>query len=371
MIPSRRWPTVVTVRLALVRAGSVAAQESGNAVATLDSLLETQVSTAAKYSQSVSDVAGSVSIITSEDIERYGYQSLDQVLATVPGFYLSNDRNYSYIGTRGFGRPTDYNNRILLLVDGNVVNENVFGASPMDPELAIPLQTLERIEIIRGPGSALYGTGAIFGVINLITRQAPAIDGARLGLSAGSYGQRGVDGIMGHRFPNGVGVMLGGLWDNTQGQDLYFPEFDSPSTHNGIARGLDAQRRIGVLGAVTWKGLRLNGRFGSRKKEIPTASYGMSFDAPGAYTWDAYSFLELNYEKDLNSRVHLGSRVHYNRYRYDGDFPYADSLGAVAVTTEGSNNQVVGGEVSLRWDLGSANRLTLGSASRPGPTRRW
>lgn len=84
----------------------------------LDSLLNMRISTASKYNQTMNEAPASVTIITSEDIERYGYRTLEDVFAGVRGFYISNDRNYSYVGVRGFGRPTDYNNRILLLIDG-------------------------------------------------------------------------------------------------------------------------------------------------------------------------------------------------------------------------------------------------------------
>src|SRR5207248_652840 len=99
----------------------------------LDKLLDTPVSTgrdyehllsstAAKYDQELANTPASVTVITSEEIERYGWTTLDQALQSVPGFYLTNDRNYTYLGVRGIGRPTDYNSRILLLLDGHMVN---------------------------------------------------------------------------------------------------------------------------------------------------------------------------------------------------------------------------------------------------------
>ena len=142
-------------------------------VLSLDSLLSTKISTAAKYQQTISEAASSVTIITAEDIHRHGYRTLPEALAATRGFYLSYDRNYSFLGARGFSRPSDYNNRILLLVDGNAINESVFGGAPVGTDLGVPMESLERIEIVRGPGSALYGTGAIFAVVNLVTQGAP------------------------------------------------------------------------------------------------------------------------------------------------------------------------------------------------------
>ncbi|MCK4591194.1 MAG: TonB-dependent receptor plug domain-containing protein, partial [Candidatus Latescibacteria bacterium] len=134
----------------------------------LEDLLNVKISTAAKYEQTISEAPASVTIITSEDIKRYGYRTLDEVLMSVRGFYTRNDRNYAYMGIRGFSRPGDYDNRILVLINGHTLNENVYGAPFFGTDLGMNLDTIERIEIVRGPGSAVYGTGAMFAVVNVI-----------------------------------------------------------------------------------------------------------------------------------------------------------------------------------------------------------
>ena len=82
---------------------------------------------ASERSQPVTEAPSSVSFITAEDIARYGYRSLADILHGVRGLYVSDDRNFSWVGARGFGKPGDYNSRILLLVNGHRVNDNVFG----------------------------------------------------------------------------------------------------------------------------------------------------------------------------------------------------------------------------------------------------
>ena len=91
----------------------------------LESLLNVRVSTASKYEQTAREAPAAVTVITAEDIERYGYESLGDVLASIRGFYTSYDRNYAYLGTRGFGRPTDDNNRILVLTNGLSTNDGI------------------------------------------------------------------------------------------------------------------------------------------------------------------------------------------------------------------------------------------------------
>lgn len=352
--------TLALAMLAVLAASTAAAQAPTASVLGLDSLLETRVSTAAKYSQRVSEVAGSITIVTSDDIERYGYRTLDQVLASVPGFYISNDRSYTYVGARGFSRPSDYNNRILLLIDGSPMNEGVSGAAPLSSNLAISLHALERIEIVRGPGSALYGTGAVFGVINLITKTAATMDGAQVAVTGGSYGERGVEAMYGRRFSNGLGVVLSGIMERSDGQDLFYPEFNAPATNDGVAHDLDWEQRWGLLGSVTLGNFRLHGRHVERDKAIPTAAHGMVFNAPGAAIWAAFSGLELNYDQDFGAGRHLATRAYYNHNDYSGKYTYPDSTGEAGILTGTTNNKVLGGEATFRWDLSSSNRLTVG-----------
>jgi outer membrane receptor for ferrienterochelin and colicin len=191
----RRLPGAALVLC--VVSGIASAQDSAQSeVRALDSLLNTPVSpaassqgvasTAAKYPQTTRQVAGSVTIVTAEDILRFGYRTLDEVLESMAGIHTSNDRNFTYIGVRGFGRPSDYNNRIVLLIDGHTTNESIWGSSALGPELVINLQSVERIELLRGPASVLYGTGAMFATVNVITRDGAGHNGGNISLETGT-----------------------------------------------------------------------------------------------------------------------------------------------------------------------------------------
>src|SRR3984885_208261 len=119
--------------------------------------------------QPVTEAPASVSFITAEDIARYGYRTLADILQGVRGMYVTNDRNFSYLGTRGFGNPGDSNSRVLLLVNGHRVNDNVYGQAEIGAEFGIDPALFERVEIIRGPASSLYGDSAFFAVVHVIT----------------------------------------------------------------------------------------------------------------------------------------------------------------------------------------------------------
>jgi iron complex outermembrane receptor protein len=104
--------------------------------------------------------------------------------------YVTNDRNFSYIGTRGFSKPGDYNSRILLLVNGHRVNDNVFGQAEIGAEFGLDPAVFERVEIIRGPSSSLYGDSAFFAVVNVITRTGGSLAGGSATLETGTLGTR-------------------------------------------------------------------------------------------------------------------------------------------------------------------------------------
>ena len=84
---------------------------------------------ASKYEQKTSEAPAWVTLVTAEEIEAYGYRTLADILRSVPGFYATYDRNYSYLGVRGFLRPGDYNSRVLLLVDGHRTNDNIYDST--------------------------------------------------------------------------------------------------------------------------------------------------------------------------------------------------------------------------------------------------
>src|SRR5437867_11878528 len=128
------------------------------------------VENACNYRQKASDAPASATIITADDVKKYGYRTLADILQSVRGFQVSYDRNYSFLGVRGFNRG-DFNSRILLLVDGHRINNSLSDSGFIGTEFILDTDLIERVEVSRGPGSSLYGNNAFFGVINVITRK--------------------------------------------------------------------------------------------------------------------------------------------------------------------------------------------------------
>jgi iron complex outermembrane receptor protein len=97
----------------------------------LEQLLNVPFYTASKRSQSASDTPASVTVVTAAEIRTFGYRGLADVLQGVRGFWVNTDRNYSYLGVRGLARPGDYNARILLLINGHRLNDNIYDGNEM------------------------------------------------------------------------------------------------------------------------------------------------------------------------------------------------------------------------------------------------
>jgi len=280
---------------------------------------------ASERSQPVTEAPASVSFITAEDIARYGYRSLADILHGVRGLYVSDDRNFSFLGARGFGKPGDYNSRILLLINGHRVNDNIFGQAEIGAEFGLDPATFERVEIIRGPASSLYGDSAFFAVVNVITRTGAAIDGTSVTYEAGSNGTQLVNGMTGQRLPNGVDYAVSGSVERTDGvNELYFPEFDSPDTNFGVAQGLDGQHFGQYYGRVAVGDLTFTGAYGRRRKDVPTASYGTLFNEQieREQTIDRHTLFDVDYSRPIGrSRVSL--RGAYDRFTSNGYYPFS------------------------------------------------
>ncbi|MBL0124370.1 MAG: TonB-dependent receptor plug domain-containing protein [Betaproteobacteria bacterium] len=146
----------------------------------LEELLKVSIIGASKYEQKQSEVAAAVSVITRKEIKAFGWRTLDEALASLPGMYTSYDRQYTSLGTRGFGVPGDFNTRILLTIDGNRVNDVVFDTALMGRAFPLDISLIERVEFIPGPGGAVYGQNALFGVVNVVTRSGQGVGGAEL-----------------------------------------------------------------------------------------------------------------------------------------------------------------------------------------------
>ena len=310
---------------------------------------------ASKYEQKPSEAPASVSVVTNEEIRKFGYRTLSEILRSVRGFFTTYDRNYSYIGVRGFDRPGDYDTRVLLLLDGHRINDNVYDQASVGTEALIEVDAIERIEIIRGPSSSLYGTNAFLAVINVITRSGRDLKGTEVAATGGSYSTGEARMSYGARFDNGVEAFFGGSYYDSGGQNLFYPEFDSPATNNGWANGADGDSFGRLFGKMSFGNFRVEAAYSSRDKQIPTASFGTDFNDSREKTTDERGFLDLRYDRDVGLKSRFVGTVSYDGYWYRGTYPTSGIVSrdigngrwwtaeAQSITTLHDRHKVIGG----------------------------
>ncbi len=315
----------------------------------LESLLDVPVETASRYRQTARQAPASVSVVSAVEIESFGYKTLADVLRSVRGLYITNDRNYEYAGVRGFSRPTDYNNRILVLLNGIPQNEYVFGSAAIGWDLGLSMENVDRIEIIRGPGSVLYGTSAMFGVINIITKDERQDQGGGVSVAAGNYGGRQVSAFVNEDLGAGTRLSVSAMHFRAAGESLYFDEFSD--SNGGMAVDADWERSSGVHSVLSRGGLRLEGRVAHRRKGVPTASYETTFGMGEEWTADSRQYLGVSYRTQTPRSWSATVGANLSRHGYEGSFPYDDEEGSYYDSFDEAVGTNYGADGQIQWDL--------------------
>jgi iron complex outermembrane receptor protein len=256
-----------TLVLALFANRAVAAEpKPAEGVEDLDlvRLLNVEVSTATKTAESLEEAPAVITVVTRADIERWGYQSVAEILNHTVGFYLTDDHILPNAGVRGMtGGLGAESGAIKVMIDGRSVAYRTTSGNWLGVEL-IPLESVAQIEIIRGPVSALYGADAFLGVVNIITQKPEDVRPVRgrlaLGLTETNPGGR-FDVVGGTRFGH-FDFLLGAAGEGTDRSGLALPaESPAPRLPDDIGArrtSLDLRRRSLVL----------QSRFGYRVPEV-------------------------------------------------------------------------------------------------------
>ncbi len=321
----------------------------------LEQLMDVEITTASTFAQKKRDAPSAVTVITAEDIRDYGYRTLAEVLRSVRGVYITNDRVYDYFGVRGFSRAGDFNSRVLLLIDGRRVNDVLFDQAYIGTDALIDLEDVTRIEFVPGPGSALYGNNAFFGVINVFTQDGKDIGGARLAGGFGSFGTDRERVTLGTRFANGTDAIASASRLRSMGQEtLFFPEFDDPATSFGRAHDLDDTATDRAFGKLRSGPVTVEGAYSDRVKGIPTAIFGSDFDRR-AWNEDRQGFLEARYEDRLTRSWNMSARLHYGFYELNASLPFR---GAESRTRDRAEWVGIEALATADWDT---HKLVLGA----------
>lgn len=318
-----------------------------------------KVVTASRFSQQVTEAPASMSVISGEDIRKYGYRTLADALRAVPGLYVSYDRNYSYLGVRGFSRPGDFNSRVLLMIDGHRLNDNIYDIAAIGTEFPLDIDLIDHIEVMRGPGSSLYGSNAFFGVINVITRKAEDVR-REISTSGAKYETWTGRASYGASFDSGLDLLLSGtIYDSAGQHSLYFPEFASTPS-GGYTYRSDYDTSKSVYARLSLSDFTLTGLLGNRKKGIPTGAYQTLFNDPNTRTIDERGYLNLGYRKVYSDSIEVSADLFYDHYRYDGTYVSENTPSTNTINLDSALGTSWGAESVVTFFPLPENKLSIG-----------
>jgi len=332
----------------------------------LEQLGNIEVYSASRHLQPSGDAPSSVTVITADEIKRHGYRTLADILRTVRSFYVTYDRNYSSLGVRGFARPGDFNTRILLLVDNHRLNDNIYDEAMIGTESPIDVEMIQRIEIVRGPVSSLYGSNALFAVINIITKQPQDLNGLEVSAEAASFNTYKGRISYGRRLQQFEFLISGSFYGSRGQNKLFFPEFNAMETDNGIASHADDDQSGTALITVASRGFTLQGAYGAREKGIPTGAYETIFNNPGTRATDTHGYLDLHYEHTFANSVNLLARAFVDRYAYQGTYLYPALLDPTRINPnlDYADGKWWGMEIQAQKTVLNRHHVTVGGEYR-------
>jgi outer membrane receptor for ferrienterochelin and colicins len=283
----------------------------------LDDLLKIKVVTASKKEQTMSQAPAIISVITAQQIEERGYQSVGEALNSVAGIYPLYDYVQYNIGIRGVNGGMDAGSRILkVMINGQSVAFRPTSESFLGEEL-IPVSTIERIEIIRGPASALYGANAFLGVINIITKTT---NKNITGQVTGKYG-KGSNLINkgGNAYINGkvnkIGYIVSGTYDFKDRSGLSPVDVPGFSKYTNDVSKNDLSKPFGLYSMLNYTDKKTgNISFDFNYQNLD--SYG-EFQDWGLLTHTNHIqlinyYTRLKYEKDLSEKMKVNISVAYS-----------------------------------------------------------
>lgn len=348
--------------MAALEAPAAAAATAVATLPDLEELLARPVVAAAKRPQQPAQAPSAVSIISGDEIRTFGWRTLGQALSSLRGVFATYDRSYLHLGTRGYGRPGDYNARILLLLNGVPTNDGIYDQAAVGSDFQLDMALIDRIEYVPGPASALYGGNAFFAVVNVVTL-AGAASPSEVEAAGGNAGERGAALRVGRRDEQGSdwsGSLAGFA---RRGEDLYFPAY-AGSGVDPTSRGMDGERSRNAYFRVDRGEFSFDLLAGQRVRRATGGPYGVDLNDRRNINDDRRLAAALRVERQLDPDWSLGGQLFAGAYSWYGDAVYGG-----AFESEVAHSRYFGGELSVSGRAAAAHTLTAGVTLRDDARR--
>ncbi len=334
-----------------------------------------EVITATLTQQSIITAPSTISVITEEQIHQMGLRTLADALNKVPGITLKR----SFFGEeliilRGIQPSTLSNDKFKFMIDGHTIAEPLYGF--FENIFKYSLENVKQVEIIRGPGSSLYGTNAYTGVINIITKKPSEIDGTRIDAKIESFDTTRVD-LATAKKEGDFGWKVTGSYLKTDGHEKDIERdvlFGTPISIAPGKMGTDFDRKNANL-YLEWDKLNLTFNYVDNDQETPIPVTGFLTQNGENALWNYWDFVG-KYEIDLSDTIKLRPTAHYDRMEHetksqvipngfvipldidgDGDIEFFPNGANANWGYKGYN---LGADLVLDWKVSDNNQLLLG-----------
>src|SRR6185436_14040424 len=259
---------------------------------------ERSVSAASRETESIEDAPASVTVLSAQELEAFVYPTILEALRGVRGYAVNFDSTYGNAAVRGLGTANDFSNRLLVLSDGAVLNENILYQPFIHYDGRTDLGDVQRIEVVRGPSSVLYGTGAVSGVVNLVLKDRDEPEGVHAQIS--SYDNSTARGRVGfvQRLGQDAGIWTSVSGATSQGRDIALPSGEG----SGMARttqDFDKFHSYTLTSKLWFKDLTLQSFWTARENTVPTGNYGSRFGDTRSFSDDQRFMTELKLDHKL------------------------------------------------------------------------
>lgn len=338
-----------------------------------------EVSIATRHETPAGKAPSIVTVITAEEIKNLGYRTFVEILRTVPGFEILKDFGFGTVSPAVRGVISS--ERIRVMLNGHHVNNPSSGGA-FDNFDDFPVENIKKIEIIRGPASAVYGENALLSVINIITKDTKDIDGARVSSGYGSfdtydenivfgktYGNVSVSGMARYRQTNGFDGIVKSDYQTILDKNLSLLGYPPVSEAPGKVH--DARQEYDLNTKMVYKDIYVEGLYVNKRRGPFAGPQGALAD--GSHIENDYVFVDTGYKKTFEENFSFAPRIYYDQF--DDDYflkslpdgtTIPDKNGKLNTFSNGviGNgkiiNRVVGTEIPFDYNLFDGNTLTLG-----------
>ena len=306
------------------------------------------------HAQSLAEAPASVTVITAGEIRKNGYRTLAEVLESVRGFYVTYDHTYHHVGVSGISLPGDFNTRFLVMLNGHPLTDNIYGSNGFfGQDFGLDMDLVERIEIIRGPTSALYGSNGMLANINIVTRSPVDGEKLRVSMETDSAGEHKFSASSSLYLGHGANLLVSGSLFQDTGDALALTGLTLPpaAPASGVVGHADGERGYHTFANLIWRHWSFTAYFNSRDKQ-PLIGLGTSFSGdPAQHVVDSRDLAGASYTQPLGAGA-IRWQTYYDRYRYRDLYEYPP--GSSGAPADGVSDYNVGDQVNsqLTYSVG-------------------